>query len=455
MSDRPLCFVLMPFGLKKDPSGGTDIDFDRIYKEAIRPGIEAAEMEPIRADEERTGGIIHQAMFERLLLCDFAVADLTTANANVFYELGVRHAVRPATTLTIFSSAPPFDVNYLRSVGYKLGPNNSFGETEATTLRDVIAARLAEVRKLAREAAAADSPIFQLLKEYKAPDIAHLKTDSFLNRVESARTIQRDLADARDRDDREALKAIEKTLGALDGVEAGVSIDLYLSYRAISAFEDMVELYKRLPLPLKRNVMVREQYAFALNRLAKRQEAVEVLQEIVKEQGPSSETNGLMGRVYKDLWIEANEKGDTIRANGHLRRAIESYVRGFETDWRDAYPGINAVTLLDCKGDEGSLKLKSELLPVVRFSALQRLKSDTPNYWNHATLLELAVLDGNPEAAVQHLSDALVLVKEDFQPQTTANNLKLIRDAHRKRKLEEPWVDEIIAELKTTEAPTK
>lgn len=114
MIEQPLCFVLMPFGKKKDPAGGPDIDFDRIYEDAIRPGIEAAGLEPVRADEERTGGIIHRAMFERLLLCDFAVADLTTANANVFYELGVRHAARPSTTLAIFAShqKPPFDVNY-------------------------------------------------------------------------------------------------------------------------------------------------------------------------------------------------------------------------------------------------------------------------------------------------------------------------------------------------------
>ncbi|RPH55218.1 DUF4071 domain-containing protein, partial [bacterium] len=102
MSDRPLCFIVMPFGMKKDPSGGPDIDFNAVFDLAIRPAVEAAGMEPIRADEERTGGIIHQAMFERLLLCDYAVADLTTANANVFYELGVRHAARPATTLSIF-----------------------------------------------------------------------------------------------------------------------------------------------------------------------------------------------------------------------------------------------------------------------------------------------------------------------------------------------------------------
>jgi tetratricopeptide (TPR) repeat protein len=437
----------MPFGMKKDPSGGPDIDFDRIYREAIRPGIVDSDMEPIRADEERTGGIIHQAMFERLLLCDFAVADLTTANANVFYELGVRHAVRPATTLTIFSTAPPFDVNYLRSVGYKLGNNNSFGAEEAQALREVIGKRLADVRKLAREAAAADSPIFQLLKEYKAPDIAHLKTDSFLNRVESSRTLKRELAAAREGKDLQSLNEIEKKLGELDGVEAGVSIDLYLSYRAVSAWDNMIELFNRLPAPLKRNVMVREQYAFALNRKKRRQEAVEILEQIVSEQGPGSETNGLMGRVYKDLWVEAKDKGEEFRANGYLRKALDSYIRGFEADWRDAYPGINAVTLLDIKGDAPSLQRKSELIPVVRFAVLQRLKSGTPNYWDHATMLELAVLDGKPDEAAQHLSDALVMVIESWEPETTENNLKLIQEARQNRNTAEPWLEEIISQL--------
>ncbi len=62
MTLKPLCFVLMPFSKKKDPATGLDIDFDRIYETAIRPGIEKAAMEPIRADEERTGGIIHKPM---------------------------------------------------------------------------------------------------------------------------------------------------------------------------------------------------------------------------------------------------------------------------------------------------------------------------------------------------------------------------------------------------------
>src|SRR5580704_11504843 len=119
-SNRPLCFVLMPFGTKKDPVSQIEIDFDAVYEQAVRPGIEGADLDAIRADGERTGGIIHKPMFERLLLCEYAVADLTTGNPNVYYELGVRHAARPSTTQPIYAGHQPipFDVTYLRALGY-------------------------------------------------------------------------------------------------------------------------------------------------------------------------------------------------------------------------------------------------------------------------------------------------------------------------------------------------
>ena len=82
-----------------------------------------------------TGGIIHKPMFERLILCDYAVADLTTANANVFYELGVRHAVRkPWSTLLLFAeggSQLPFDVAPLRALPYQLTPGGTPDEPGA------------------------------------------------------------------------------------------------------------------------------------------------------------------------------------------------------------------------------------------------------------------------------------------------------------------------------------
>src|SRR5215472_5991820 len=166
MAQKPLCFVLIPFGEKIDPSRSSQppINFERIYFDAIKPAIEDAEMIPLRAAEEKTGGIIHKPMFEQLLLCDFAVADLTTLNPNVFYELGVRHTARHGTTLPIFAkhSTLPFDVALLRALPYQLKPDNAFGPDEARELRAALGKRLAELRELARTSDAEDSPVFQL-----------------------------------------------------------------------------------------------------------------------------------------------------------------------------------------------------------------------------------------------------------------------------------------------------
>jgi tetratricopeptide (TPR) repeat protein len=449
MSDNPLCFVLMPFGTKKDPTGGPDINFDSVYEQAIRPAIEAAGMDAIRADEELTGGIIHKPMFERLLLCDFALADLTTANPNVFYELGVRHAARPATTLAIFAKRQsiPFDVAYLRSLPYDLGEDNRFSADEASALRNALTRRLKELRQVALEDAASDSPIFQLLTDYGAPDIKRLKTDVFRDRIRYATEIKKELGEARERSDVDAVKAIEGRLGALDGIEAGVLVDLFLSYRAIRGYTQMVELYQKFPAVLRRSVTVREQLGFALNRLGKWREAISELEAVVQERGQSSETCGLLGRVYKDRWGDAKKAGNFDQAGGFLGKAIDAYVRGFEADWRDAYPGINAVTLLDIRGDEPSQKRKAEILPVVRFAVTQRLKSSKPDYWDYATLLELAVLEGDQEMSKQYLRDALANVRENWEPESTADNLKLIRDARQERGITQPWLSEIVNSL--------
>ena len=449
-SDSPLCFVLMPFGAKADPSGGPNINFDAIYEQAIKPAIEGAGMEPVRADEERIGGIIHKPMFERLLLCDFAIADLTTGNPNVFYELGVRHAARPATTLAIFAANQrlPFDVSYLRALPYELGPHNSFTSREASLLKSSLGARLAETRKAAIEGEAKDSPVFQLLEDYRAPDIARLKTDVFRDRVRYSNERKRELALARGNRDASEMDRIEKSLGSLDGAEVGVLIDLLLSYRAVSAWQNMIHLYNRMPASVQRSSMVREQYALALNRLGRWQEAVTILQQVIEEQGPSSETLGILGRVYKDLWVKAARSGNAALAAGHLRQAVDCYVRGFETDWRDAYPGINAVTLLDIQGTPGAEHKKAELLPVVMFAVRQRLKSTKPDYWDYATLLELAVLESDEDDARRALSDALSHVREEWEPETTANNLSLISTARKERGLNQPWLDDVISSLR-------
>ena len=124
---KPLCFILMPFGRR--PAGdGRVVDFDAVHARMIAPAVAAAGLEPLRADEEMTGGAIHEAMVERLVLCEFAVADLTTANADVFYGLGLRHAVRPAATQMLFAEGwgrLPFDATLLRAMPYALAPDGT------------------------------------------------------------------------------------------------------------------------------------------------------------------------------------------------------------------------------------------------------------------------------------------------------------------------------------------
>jgi tetratricopeptide (TPR) repeat protein len=438
---RPLCFVLMPFGTKQDPSGLT-VRFDAAYSELIAPAIRDAELEPIRADQEMTGGIIHKPMFERLLLCEYAVADLTLANANVLYELGVRHAVRPWSTVLILAQGGrlPFDVALARALPYRLDPSGLPIDVDSTRKE------LAERLRAAREAAT-DSPVFQLVDQYPPPDLQRLKTDVFRERARYSEEVKSRLAAARKagKAGAAAVRALEGELGPIEDVEAGILIDLLLSYRAVEAFQEMVSLAERMPEPLAATPMVQEQLGFALNRLGRRSEAERVLTSLIERRGPSSETYGLLGRVYKDLWDDAVKAGDDLLARGHLDRAIDAYVKGFEADWRDAYPGINAVTLMEIH--EPPDPRREKLLPVVTYDVERRIATGRPDYWDYATLLEASVLGDDEAASIDALTKALAVVREQWEPSSTANNLRLIREARARRGESRPWADRIEAAL--------
>jgi hypothetical protein len=135
--------------------------------------------------------------------------------------------------------------------------------------------------------------------------------------------------------------------------------------------------------------------------------------------------------VHKGAWLEAG-KDDPLAA-GHLDAAIDAYRRGFTADPRDAYPGVNLLTLLDVRGDSESLAEKDQLLPVVTYAAKRRLAGNKPGYWDHATQLELAVLAGDWTQAQTSARRALSAVDEGWQAQTTLTNLRLIEEAHAAR----------------------
>ena len=118
---------------------------------------------------------------------------------------------------------------------------------------------------------------------------------------------------------------------------------------------------------------------------------------VVEERGPSSETYGILGRVYKDRWEAAVKGGEALFARGLLDKAIAAYLKGFETDWRDAYPGVNAATLMELKDPPDPRR--TTLIPVVRYAVERRVAAGKPDYWDHATLLELAVIAKDQDRA--------------------------------------------------------
>jgi len=406
------------------------IDFDAVYRELIKPAIEVAGLEPLRADEEMTGGVIHNPMFERLILCEYAVCDLTTANANVYYDLGLRHALRPATTALVFAEGTgqrPFDVEHLRALPYRIGPGGQ--PSGSADFGPILVKRLREAR-----GTAVDSPVFQLLEGF--PDIQRLKTDVFRDRIRYSEEMKKRLAAARKKG-REAVRAVRDELGKISDSEAAVVIDLFLSFRSVRGWDEMISLVEEMAPPLAATVMVQEQLALALNRAGRGEEAERVLLDLIERRGPSSETYGILGRVYKDRWEAALKAEESFLARGLLDKAIDAYRKGFEADWRDAYPGINAVTLMEIRNppDPG----RSELIPVVTYAVSRRIAGGRPDYWDHATRLELAVLGRIEVEARAALADALASIREGWEAETTARNLRLIREARSERNENVPW----------------
>ncbi|MEL6534884.1 MAG: TRAFs-binding domain-containing protein, partial [Bacteroidota bacterium] len=427
------------------------VDFNAVYYEIIKPAIYEADLEPIRADEEQTDGIIQKPMFERLLLCDFAVADLTGANPNVYYELGVRHAQRPDTTIMMFSEATrlPFDVSLLRGFPYGMDEQGNLTKVEADKKY------LKERLMTAREKRAEDSPIFQLLENY--PDVSQGYSlegaDVFRSQLDTSKQQKESLAVIRGKETTDKkkfaeLQAFDNALGKkLDGVDTSVLMDLFLSYRAVGEYQSMIGLVERMPKHLAGTVLVQEQMALALNRMKDHDGAERILLNLIKERGPSSETYGLLGRVYKDKWRNARASGRKLKARGALKKAAEIYLKGYKADLRDAYPGVNAVTMMYINNPEDA-RLKN-ILPVVRYAVLREIeRKEQVDYWDYATLFELDVLEYDLVSAQDHLEEAVnVGALESWMLETTLANMVYIQEARESRGLDVSELAELAQEM--------
>ncbi len=356
---KPHAFVAMPFATKPGPDG-QPIDFNRVYAEYIKPALEAAGLQVFRADEEQRAGDIRTDMFQELLVADLVVADLTIDNPNVWYELGVRHALRARGVVLVCGgrTTTAFDLYTDRKLRYGIangGPDSATLEDDKFRLTAMVQATMESWhgRKL--------SPVYKLMPNLQEPDWKSLRIgdvrefwerhDAWEDRIELARQSGRIgdvlvLADeapvAAFRAEAwlkagEALRKCERFDFALEQLERGLEIE-----------------------PL--HFQGRREQGMCLQRLAlagrpghSLDRARQHYRNMLEEHPNDAETWALLGRVDKDAWTSAwrvpgntpeQMRGDAAYEDTLLRAAIQSYARAFCANPGHYYSGINVLTLM-------------------------------------------------------------------------------------------------------------
>lgn len=432
----PLCFVVMPYGKQLPSVSSSRVDFEVVYGDLIKPAIEDAGLKPIRADQELRGGIFHKRMFERLSLCEYAVADLSLFNPNVFYELGIRHARRPWSTVLLYQrDVPlPLDVALAGAMPYSL--DDVSDPIALERLRFGLTERLRSAHS--REV---DSPVFQLVAGLPQLDVEHTRLDAFARGLiaEDADTLAIARACVRGT---EALVTLRHEFGELEERAPDVVVALVKAFRDQGAWREMVSTIEAADESVARSWVVQELLALALGRLDRYAESVTILNGLL-ERRENSETYGLLGGTYKRQWRAALAAGQPAAVcASYRRRAADAYRSGFESDWRDPYPGVNAVMLRVAD----DVDTDDPLVPVVTYAVDRRLARRHPEYWDFMCALELALLRGDQSRADEYLGEVLVHPDQPFDLMSTVLDLQMVLPSA-EAKGDGPWVSEIIDHL--------
>jgi hypothetical protein len=381
----------MGFGKKTDYPTGRVLDLDKSYEYIIKPAAEDAGYECKRADEVMHSGVIDVPMYQQLLVADVVVADVSTYNCNAFYELGVRHALKPFTTITIAEDNMifPFDVNHLAIRKYRhLGEGIDFGEVRR------MQKALREAISIVGAQATCDSPVYTFLKDLQPPVIGRAEAVSAgADRVAASFTmpapappgnptvsvLMKSIEEAFSKSDFVTAKSL------LGVVRAGMPNDPYVIQKlALATYKS------QFPTPIK-----------AL------EDARAILGELKPEGSTDTETLGLCGAIHKRIW---DLTGDVV----HLDASIWAYEKGFYLK-NDYYNGINLAYLLNVRAARTEAAPAEAIADFVLAQRTRRqvmplcetdLQASPGNYWLLATLAEAYIGVGDDVTGDLYLSKA-------------------------------------------------
>jgi hypothetical protein len=353
-------FIVRPFGnqrpvMKKNKEGIPEIvffDFDRVENDLVIPAMHAAGLQGGTTQRIFEAGEIKEDMFSGLLLADIVIADITIHNANVFYELGIRHALRKKTTILIKCDGfddTPFDIIGFKYLTYQK-------ENPGAALADLIkfiTGSLGTEKK--------DSPVFNML-----PKLQEQETESFFA-IPAGFTEEVMLAAAGKRLGKLSLLAAEA--GFFPWKTPALRLIGEALFKLGAFYADCI-IWENIKAENANDIQANDRLATVYQRLAEIEmsdnpsQGLELLtrsdlaiESLLNNSGsPDSikraEAFSLKGRNAKTKWINSwknaasGQKGITALQSIFLEAAFKNYESGYFENLNHFYSGINALGLL-------------------------------------------------------------------------------------------------------------
>lgn len=337
MAEKSLrAFIVRPFGTKKDRNQN-EVNFDAVQEQLIVPALERVGVDGRTTLDILRAGNIRVDMFQRLLTADLVVADLSIDNANVFYELGIRHALREKRTFMLRCEGDkyPFDLQTDRYFIYQR--ENPAGS------RDQLVAALRQTLNSEEQ----DSPVFKLLPSLQAQDRSRFLAVpmDFREEVEQA-------AANRQAGDLELLGAEAR---GLEWESEGLRVVGRAQFR-LKAFKGARTTWEAVrkfdPKDREANTLLGTIY----QRLGDLTRSDQALRRVLERKDVASydraEVHSLLGRNAKIQWkgdwerLPAEQQRQRALRSGFLEDSFKAYTGAFSEDLNHYYSGLNALSLL-------------------------------------------------------------------------------------------------------------
>ena len=324
-------FVIRGFGVK------AGVDFDRVHEELIGPALATVGLEGGTTGLLVEAGQIRDDVIRELLMADLVVADISIHNANVFYELGIRHAVRRRATVLVRARIDevPFDLRGERYLSY----DRSAPADAVPRLVQVLRETLANER--------VDSPVFAY--------VPGLATGSRAALLEIPRDLAEDIGQARERKWAADLRLIAEEVRGLRFEEAALravaqaSADIGDDAGARDAWEQIRAAH---PDDFQVNRALSDSYRRLGDLLASDQAIERALDGAGLGTRDRAELFALRASNSKRRWTRRWRCAEDPEARARLALrsrelevSLRSYHRGFEEDLNHWYSGINALAM--------------------------------------------------------------------------------------------------------------